>query len=314
MATQFPKTTSELDEYVDDRVKQVLQAEGADMENEEEVPTISDDELQADNLLLPLILTNEQSQPQKYVKARVGDIANIIGTSQISESRIAWIDEQMEAADKEEAQKKFAVTTTPDGNSSYYADEVSSKQMTVKVYTTFGGDPVDCGAVAGWQHTAGTNEYTKVITASNGSGATCAAQTFSYTVPSGGYAGITVTGESEKRSISAVKPFYYGWADTNNTNNIQAVMNAKTLTRVTSNTGSGKFTQQPGDMSWFWIVVPEGRTASVTQAGGTNIMKSAATATPESPYGQGIYLPCKVYVSEQYFERGKEIDIDWKVS
>jgi len=309
MATQFPKTTSELDEYVDDRVKQVLQAEGADMENEEEVPTISDDELQADNLLLPLILTNEQSQPQKYVKARVGDIANIIGTSQISESRIAWIDEQMEAADKEEAQKKFAVTTTPDGNSSYYADEVSSKQMTVKVYTTFGGDPVDCGAVAGWQHTAGTNEYTKVITASNGSGATCAAQTFSYTVPSGGYAGITVTGDSEKRSISAVKPFYYGWGTNNDSNQTYNVI--KTLTRSTSDTGSGTFNTTPSAKSWFWIIVPTGRTATATQLG-IGILSAPVNVSIVSPKNENITLAYKAYISSRAFESTPN-DIDWQI-
>lgn len=231
----------------------------------------------------------------------------------ISTDAADWISRQMRADLEEEAKGKFAVTTTPDGNSSYYADEVSSKQMTVKVYTTFGGDPVDCGQVGDWQHTAGTNEYTKVITASGGSGATCAAQTFTYTVPSGGYAGITVTGESEKRSISAVRPFYYGWVPydkkASDTTNV-----LKTLTRSTSSTGSKDNWQEPvTETSRFWIVTMRDRTASATQAGGVNILKDAEERVALSPKNSNVTLFCKVYISNLTFAEGANAKINWEI-
>ena len=307
---EFPQTKQELEEFVDDRVKTFLTEEGADEENEQDVPTVPDDELQPETLLMPLIRTSEQGVPERYIKARVSALLRGVAESSVSSARLSWIDEQMQSDLAAEAQTKFVVSTSPSENSSYLTDELNEKSMTVQVETTFDGDPVDCGTVSGWSHTEGTNVYTKTIRAYNGNSYTLSPVEFTYTPPTGKYAGIEVKGSSASKTISAVKPFYYGWGTGNDAGNVASVVGG--LTRVTKNTDSGTFVSTPEGEKYLWFVVASNRTLSATQQN-KSIMEAPVTKNFTSPINDQITLSdYKVYISE--LSAASEVEVDWEVS
>lgn len=244
-------------------------------------------------------VTNDKLAPESVDESKLApELADRINESTIDPNQIAWIDEQMLKELKEEANKKFIITTSPENNSVYYADKVSSKQMTIKVYTTFDGDPVDCGQVGDWQHTTGTNEYTKTITASEGSGAICASQEFKFTIQSKKYSGIEVSGKSTERKITSIQPFYYGLAHSNDINRAYAVI--EDLEQSTSDIGSDIYTgeSEDGSSTWFWMIVPIGRTISVTQMG-QPVPGTITEISMVSPWNSSITLYCNVYISEK---------------
>lgn len=206
---------------------------------------------------------------------------------------IVYVKQQNAAALQDEADAKFAVTTS--GSATLYTDANSSTTLAVTVTTKFDGEAVDCDSVpTGWTRTA-TGTYTKSVSGASGS---VTATTFSYTPSSGTYKDITVSKSSTAKIITVVNPVYYGF--TTATTLADAIGD---LTRSTSKVSVTSLTNSKANGAYLWILTKNSATA--TQLGQSIL--GAATTNQSFTSPQDSSITCsgyKLYKSTSPFDMG----------
>jgi len=186
---------------------------------------------------------------------------------------------------QDKANAKLVATTTVLSGGTYYTDEEASHDMVVKVVLTYDGtakDATNLSALtsAGWVKTQDkTGEYTKTVQ-STGSAVSVAAQTFEYEVQTGTYAGITAETKSISKSLTVIKPFYYGFYNETVSSASDVANMVSHLTRYNSgNTAKlPDITSVPGTgTQYYYVVVAPGRSATAVQPAAGDLFVNPST-------------------------------------
>lgn len=186
----------------------------------------------------------------------------------------------------------LTAVTTP-GNQTYLADEQTSPGMTVTVKLYFDGTIVDAASLpTGWLH-AGLGTYTRHIDHPG----SVDAQQWTYV-----HEGRTYTANSQKRTLTAIWPAYWGIYPSNDAGgDIRAIVaDLAGQHRETANANRTVAVPNPTASScWLWIVARNYADAESTATPGISIMEAPVTGKSfTSPVNPSINLSdYKAYVS-----------------
>ncbi|MBR6250495.1 MAG: hypothetical protein IKR17_04770 [Bacteroidales bacterium] len=156
--------------------------------------------------------------------------------------------------EKQKAAQKLYKVSTNVKNNEYEVDEADNTTMRVVVTTMFDGKKVDSEAPKGWTRTDVGTYYRELVDGVDGD--KIDASLFTYTVESGDYVGMPVSGWSSEGTIKAIYPAWYGWVSFDKTSaDVNNVLENKTLTKVTKDYRLKQtFANNSNEAKHFWVI------------------------------------------------------------